>query len=54
MLSPQIEEQVEECVDILVPSSVDESASLVYNQVRQEQIAADPESVERMQQHIVE
>ena len=34
--------------------SVDEVASPGYNQVHQEQIAADSESVERVQQHTVE
>ena len=34
--------------------SVDETASPVYNQVFQEQIAAEQESVERVQQHTVE
>ena len=54
----RIEEQT---VDILVRPivkgsfpSVDESASPVYNQVHQEQIAAEQESFERVQQHTVE
>ena len=34
--------------------SVDESVSPLYNQVHQEQIAAEQESVERVQQHTVE
>ena len=34
--------------------SVDESASPVYNQIHQEQIATEPESVECAQQHTVE
>ena len=66
--TPQIQEhigesiQVEEhIVDIPVPTivegsspSVDDSASPVYNQVQQGQIAAEQESFERVQQHTAE
>ena len=47
---------VEACASRVVGSfpSVDESASPVYNQVHQEQIAAEQESVECVQQHTVE
>ena len=56
--SIQVEEHI---VDIPVPSimegccpSVDESASPVYKQVYLEQIAAEQENFERVQQHTVE
>ena len=56
--SVQVEEQI---VDILAPPivegslpSVDELSLPVYNQIHQEHIAAEQESIERLQQHTAE